>query len=314
MQSNKSSSYSTRRFLSTVALVGFSASTLVSAELAANTTGSATFGDITSGSNKCIVGKPNEYVSSDVVDWIWENRIGPNADLKVSSNKNVMLNKNWIFDHLVKNQGSLNYCVRWDGTTKLTKSVAAKFEAMLTRQYKEWNKWLIGYDCWPYNEIKIKVVGFAVRDAKLLDWSDDSLGKIYEGELDPDGVPMCTQSCYRFYDQGINGWSDTSACTAQPYDISLWPHEGLDGGMGYDWGQEVNMENMLASLDSEVSTIVAHEIGHGFGLPDFYEKINQPPSGLPACIMDAGASMSVTPADGWMLRRVLENVKSRYNF
>ncbi|GMF65411.1 unnamed protein product [Phytophthora lilii] len=83
----------------------------------------------------------------------------------------------------------------------MLKSVAAKFEDMLRRQFQLWNHWLIGYDCWPYEQIDIKVVGFAVRDASLLDWNDDSLGKIYEGVLDQNGVPQCPDECYKHLGQ-----------------------------------------------------------------------------------------------------------------
>ncbi|KAL3658583.1 hypothetical protein V7S43_016467 [Phytophthora oleae] len=311
MHPNSSSSFSTRSLLATVAIVGLSASSVVSAAPAANAT--TPFGTATSGNNKCVVGNPSEYISLHDLEWIWDNRIGPNAK-QSNSNWNVMDNKNWIMDHIVKNQGSLNYCVRWDSTKKLSKSDAAKFEAMLARQFKAWNKWLVGYDCWPHEEIKVNIVGFAVRDASLLDWNDESLGKIYEGDLDADGVPKCPQSCYRFYDAGISGWSDTSACTTEPFDLSLWPKDGLDGGMGDDWGQEINLENMMQTLDNEELHIISHEIGHGFGLPDFYEKSDIPSTDFPACIMEAGRSMTVTAGDGWMLRRVLEHLKSRYNF
>ncbi|KAG1698753.1 hypothetical protein DVH05_014708 [Phytophthora capsici] len=312
MHSNPSSSFSTRSLLATAAIVGLSASSVVSAAPAANGNGT-TFGTVTSGSNKCVVGDPNEYISARDVDWVWDNRIGPNVKPSATS-WSVLDNKNWIMDHIVKNEGSLNYCVRWDSKSKLSKTDAAKFEAMLTRQFKAWNKWLVGYNCWPYEEIKVNIVGFAVRDASLLDWNDDSLGKIYEGDLDGDGVPKCPQSCYRFYDVGINGWSDTSGCTTEPFDLSLWPKDGLDGGMGYDWGQEINQENMMQTLDNEELHIISHEIGHGFGLPDFYEKSEIPSDDFPACIMEAGRSMTVTPGDGWMLRRILEHLKPRYNF
>eukprot|EP00644_Phytophthora_capsici_P009900 jgi/Phyca11/9564/fgenesh1_pm.PHYCAscaffold_39_\ len=217
-------------------------------------------------------------------------------------------------DHIVANKGSLNYCVRWDSTEKLSKSVASKFKAMLERQYAAWNHWLIGYDCWPYNEIKVNMVGFAVKDVSLLDWTDDSLGTITVGDLDSDGVPQCAQSCYRFYDNGAGSWSDTSSCKGEPFDISLWPKQGLEGGFGYDWGQEVNLENMLSTIDEDQLVIVAHEIGHGFGLPDFYEDADKPNAKWPNCIMMAGSSMSVTDSDGWMLRRVLEHLKPRYKF
>ncbi|GMF36537.1 unnamed protein product [Phytophthora lilii] len=111
-------------------------------------------------------GQPNQYISTEYVDWVWENRIGSNAK-KSDSNWNALENKNWILDHIVQNKGSLNYCVRWDSKTKLTKAVASTFEAMLNRQFKAWNRWLVGYDRWPYDDIKVNVVGFAVRDAGL---------------------------------------------------------------------------------------------------------------------------------------------------
>ncbi|KAK1940973.1 hypothetical protein P3T76_007679 [Phytophthora citrophthora] len=273
----------------------------------------ATFGTVTSKSGECVIGNPDKYVSTADVDWIWKNRIGPDAPTR-DANWNVMDNKNWIMDHIVANKGSLNYCVRWDSTEKLSKSVASKFQAMLERQYAAWNHWLIGYDCWPYNEIKVNIVGFAVKDASLLEWTDDSLGTITVGDLDSDGVPQCAQSCYRFYDNGAGSWSDTSSCKGEPFDISLWPKQGLEGGFGYDWGQEVNLDNMLSTIDQDQLVIVAHEIGHGFGLPDFYEDADKPNAKWPNCIMMAGSSMTVTDSDGWMLRRVLEHLKPRYKF
>ncbi|GMF35662.1 unnamed protein product [Phytophthora fragariaefolia] len=273
----------------------------------------ASFGTITSKPGECVTGNPTKHVSTADIDWIWTNRIGPSAPTR-DANWNVMDNKNWIMDHIVKNKGSLNYCVRWDSTEKLSKTTASKFHAMLERQNAAWNHWLIGHDCWPYNEIKVNVVGFAVKDASLLDWSDDSLGTITVGDLDSDGVPQRDQKCYRFYDNGAGSWSDTSGCKGEPFDIALWPKQGLEGGFVYDWGQEVNLENMLSSHNQDELVIVAHEIGHGFGLPDFYEDADKPNADWPKCIMMAGSSMTVTDSDGWMLRRVLEHLKPRYNF
>ncbi|KAF4129192.1 putative cellulose-binding family II [Phytophthora infestans] len=164
---------------------------------------------------------------------------------------------------------------------------------MLERQYTAWNRWLIGYGCWPYNEIKINMVGFAVKDASLFDWTDDSLGKIYAGDLDADGVPQCPTACYRFYDVGIQNWSDTKGCENEPFDLSLWPKQGLEGGFGYDWGQGVNLENMVQNIDEEILHVVAHEIGHGFGLPDFYEEEDKPSKDMAPAIMMAGSSVSL---------------------
>ncbi|GMG15496.1 unnamed protein product [Phytophthora fragariaefolia] len=262
----------------------------------------ATFGTITSSSGKCVVGNPSAYISTADVSWVWTQRMS----------KYVPQFKNYIFDQLVNNKGKLSYCVRWDSTNKLSKSVASKFEAMLNRQFKAWNEWLIGYDCWPFEQIEVKIVGWATRDASLFDWTDDSLGTIYTGEKDSGGVPQCPEACYKHKDFAAN--ADTSGCKGEPFDMSLWPTLGQGGGASGDWGQRVDAENMLASMGQEQLTIVAHEIGHGFGLPDFYETTDQPNENFPVCIMKAGSSPAITPADGWMLRRVLENIKDRYNF
>ncbi|KAL4085999.1 hypothetical protein PRIC1_014622 [Phytophthora ramorum] len=274
-----------------------------------------TFGDVTSKTGECVTGNPNEYISNEYLDWVWEHRIGPKADLSNESNWNVMANKNWIMDKLVHNNGSMNYCVRWDTDNQLSKDVASKFEGVLTRHYNAWNKWLEGYNCWPFTEIKVNMVGWAAKDLSQFEWKDNSLGSFYEGVLDPtDGVPMCPNECYRFYDNVNNVWSDTSACKGEPFDVSFWLKEDIPYGFGYDWGQELSLNNTLQNLYDKDIMFVGHEIGHGFGLPDFYDLTQKPSKDFPPSIMMAYSSITIAPSDGWMLRRVLDNVKSRYKF
>jgi len=280
---------------------------VVTASLTSSTTAStathATFGTVTSGSATCVVGDPAEYISTSDINWIYTNRMATD----------VVASKALIFDQIHANKGSLDYCVRWDSTDKLSLETAKKFQSALERQYKAWNNWLIGYDCWPYDEIKINMVGVAVRDASLLDWTDDSLGKIYVGDLDADGVPQCPNACYKHLNGGLH--DDTTECSGTAFDLTLWPTLGLEGGFGSWWGENINAQNFLENIDEEELQILSHEIGHGFGLPDFYDNVDFPdsdPTDFPKCIMEAGASMTVTPGDGWMLRRAWENVKPRY--
>ncbi|ETL46514.1 hypothetical protein L916_03605 [Phytophthora nicotianae] len=282
------------------------ATTLATAPTEAASTNSsashAPFGTITSKPGECVVGNPNTYISAEDLTWIWNNRM----------KSDVEPYNNWIMDHLVKNKGSINYCIRWDSNKKLTKEIAAKLQPMLTRQHAAWNRWLIGYDCWPYNEIKVNVVGIAVKDKSVLGWNDDSLGKVYVGDLDDKGSPQCPENCYRGADSYSGKWSESSGCDGKPFDVSLWPTQGLGGGWGTYWGQQVGLDNMLEHLDDEELEIVSHEMGHGFALPDFYQEAK--PANFKPCLMDATTSSTVRDTDGWMLRRVLEYKKRNYNF
>ncbi|KAG1698755.1 hypothetical protein DVH05_014710 [Phytophthora capsici] len=293
------------RLLTAMTVIALRASSAIATASSASSSesGQATFGNVTSADGECVVGNPNAYISTAYVDWVYEHRMQTDVEAY----------KNWIFDQLVANNGSLSYCVRWDSTESLSKSVASKFEDILNRQFKAWNHWLVGYDCWPFEEIDVKVVGFATNNTALFDWSDDSLGTIYSDSSDTDGIPQCPDECYKHLGAVASG-VDTTSCTGEGFDMSLWLTKGLGGGYGYDWGQQVDWDNFLTQIDDEQLQILAHEIGHGFGLPDFYKSSEKPGDDFPACIMEARASMTITPGDGWMLRRALEHIKSRYDF
>ncbi|EEY62717.1 uncharacterized protein PITG_14502 [Phytophthora infestans T30-4] len=220
--------------------------------------------------------------------------------------------KNLIFDQLVTNKGKLSYCVRWDNDKKLEKAVATKFQAILEKQINLWNRWLVGYQCWPIEKIEVSIVAYAVKDKSIMDWTDDSLGTIYEGILDAEGSPKCPDECYKHLNQAAS--ADTSACKSEPFDMSFWPStKPGDGaiGTGGDWGQRVEVNDMLNTMDGEEMLVLLHEIGHGFGLPEMYVDKNKP-ADYPACVMDNSATL--TDGDGWLLRSVLEHIKSRYNF
>lgn len=208
--------------------------------------------------------------------------------------------KNWIIDQLMVNNGSINYCVRWNTAAhKSTASDRTKIEASLQRSLKKWFDTLVGFEGFPLTTLAVKVVGYATKDKSLIE-GDTSAIDIYT-TVDGEGVPECDPRCYRA--THLDG--DLSECpngAEGRYDISLWLDESLDGqnaGFGYNWGAELAPDYVLDNLDAEDIHILNHEMGHGFGLLDFYDWV---PEGQTSFIMMAGSAMQVTEFDAWMLR------------
>ncbi|KAI1015476.1 hypothetical protein LB504_010904 [Fusarium proliferatum] len=205
-------------------------------------------------------------------------------------------NVNTGFHQIMANKGYLNICVRWDSSATVTEAERTKIASAYNAQYQKWFKWLYGYNGFPYDEVKVNIVAYAVKDKSQLQGS--TAGYEVYTELDADGVPMCPVACAR--DAHLDG--DYSGCKAgadRHYDHSLWLKDGLEGGFGHNWGQEVGREYFMNNLDSDSIHILLHEMGHTFALDDFYDWT---PTGITKFIMLAGASMEITDFDGWMYR------------
>ncbi|KAL1716861.1 hypothetical protein EV715DRAFT_254425 [Schizophyllum commune] len=215
--------------------------------------------------------------------------------------------KNYGFDQVIANNGKINYCVRWESTKTSTEADRATIAEALQRSVGKWMEWLYGYDSFPYAEVPVSVVGWAVKDVNLLE-GDTSGFEVYT-DVDADGIPQCAESCGRFFHQD-NDYSGCAAGADKHYDMSLWLTDGMgETGAGGDWGQRVGSEYFLETMNEENVHIVLHELGHTFALDDFYDWT---PTGITNFIMLAGSSTVITDFDGWMLRDWWTNLKDRY--
>ncbi|RSL47432.1 hypothetical protein CEP54_013412 [Fusarium duplospermum] len=196
--------------------------------------------------------------------------------------------KNYGWDQLMAGKGKLNMCVRWESDEPVTAAYREEIATTLQTQYNKWFKWLYGYDNFPYSDIKVSVVGWAVKDKSLLQGSTDGID-VYT-DVDAEGIPQCSEKCGRFFHQD----GDYSQCPGgadRHYDQSLWLTKGMAGGAGGDWGQRLGPEG--------IGHILLHEMGHTFSLDDFYDWT---PTGITNFIMLAGSSTEITDFDGWMFR------------
>lgn len=213
-------------------------------------------------------------------------------------------------------------CVRWESNTPVTEAQRTEVAAKVAEQYQLWFEWLYGFDTFPFSNVDVKVVGWAVSDASLLEGSTDGID-VYT-DTDGEGIPQCAPACGRFFNQD-GDYSECPGGAERHYDQSLWLTDGFGGGAGGDWGQRMGREYFMDSISQAQMTILLHEMGHTYGLDDckFFPvplrfvatrrlrdvSLNQnltvydwTPAGVDGFIMLAGSSPTITDFDGWMLR------------
>lgn len=216
--------------------------------------------------------------------------------------------RNFGWDQIMATGGTIDYCVRWDSQNTVNAQTRDAIEAKLQDQYDLWFDQMAGWSEFPFDQIEVNVVGWAARDRNLLQWSDDSVD-VYIGDI-RENAPQCSEDCGRFFHQDGN-YSQCPGGETHHYDQSLWLTQGMGGGAGGDWGQRMGQEYFVNSLNSSQITIYLHELGHTFGLDDFYDWT---PSGQCCFIMLAGSSSTITEFDQWMLRDWWRHLKSRYGY
>ncbi|KAH1275039.1 hypothetical protein KXX33_009358 [Aspergillus fumigatus] len=235
------------------------------------------------------------------------NLVKPLNEHQMATYSDPMGFKNYGFDQVIAGRGQINYCVRWDSNQKVTAAQREQIAAAVTRSFNKWIAGLAGFDGFPYNTVEVNVVGYAVRDRSLLE--GDTSGLDIYTTTDEGGIPQCDPRCGRFFHQD-GDYSQCPGGASRHYDESLWLTDGFQGGAGGDWGQRMGQEYFMQNVDSENIHIYLHELGHTFGLDDFYDWT---PTGQTNFIMLAGSATQITEFDIWMLRDWWRHLKSRYN-
>ncbi|OAL48271.1 hypothetical protein IQ07DRAFT_589091 [Pyrenochaeta sp. DS3sAY3a] len=225
-------------------------------------------------------------------------------DHEIKTYSNALGFKNYGYDQVMAGKGKINYCVRWEGSVKVSAAQRTQVETAIRKAFNKWIAILAGFEGFPYKTVDVNVVGWAVKDASILQ-GDVSKIDVYT-DKDEGGIPQCAETCGRFFNQN-NDYSRCKKGAARHYDQSLWLTPGFGGGAGGDWGQRVGQEYFMQNINAENIHIVLHELGHTFALDDFYDWT---PSGVTNFIMLAGSSMEITEFDAWMARDWWRNLKA----
>ena len=149
--------------------------------------------------------------------------------------------RNYGWDQVMANRGSVNYCVRWESDAPVSAALRDRIHAALKKQFGKWMAAMVengkGHNAWPYTTVPVNIVGWAVKNRSTLQWTDNSVD-IYVNDLDASGAPQCAPDCGRFFHQDGN-YSQCPGGAARHYDQSLWLTKGFGGGAGGDWGQRI---------------------------------------------------------------------------
>lgn len=266
---------------------------------------------------------PSDYQYA--ADWIWENRI-----IQENSTGTNTQRFNSIFDMIIDGKGTINYVVKWQSYKTLTLEQRQGLEVMLSDAINAWTDYLVGYDNWPYQHIDVKIVGYAVIDPSCIeDPQPDEIiyttTQYYDSQYDtsngyetiPDKEPFAPSELSRFDHFADESYQYPGGLDKR-FDMYMWATEGFPsiGGCGGDWGQRLSDTAFTSMIGGNNLHVQIHEVGHGFGITDFYggegESNGFPPDGFPGdgtSIMMAGSSTVITDFDGWLLRYIWSKIK-----
>lgn len=266
--------------------------------------GSATGGSGTGGSLTCDTSPPPEGVA-DWVEESWNAQLGGNIENRQA----------WLLDSVVKGEGQINLCVRWGATSAPSATVKSQIAPSVEEWMNDWFKALGDYDCFPYGDgITVKVTGWAVKPGNE-SWVSD-LGpdvKIYT-ETDGQGEPKCSDAC-SFFTNWSHEFPNCPGGEAFHTDYWIWVNDQLPGGggaaaVGGDWGLRMPVASFINALGKSGSNVIEHEIGHGFGIQDYYDWTGSRPDGGSLMIVGSGASGEPTVGDTWLLRRAWSETRA----
>lgn len=277
------------------------------------TAGAATGGS--GGAVECTGAAPPQPPTAmkETIDITWKEMTGGFSGKMGArgASRAIQTYPSWALDHVHWGSGTLNFCVRWDSEQPVSETLRDQVSDALSRGVNAWFSALVGYDCYPYNNIAVKITGWATRNRSTFQWTDDSFVPLFINQL-RDGAPDCPDACSRnLHQDGKYQFPNCTGGFANRFDQEVWLTESYDAPNGWDFGQHVDRAGFQGRVTGALYHIWLHEFGHGIGFPDYYDWSTWAPGvAAPACVMNAGAATTVTEWDKWMFRRTWSEMRA----
>jgi hypothetical protein len=208
--------------------------------------------------------------------------------------------RNSVFHMIWEGGGTINWAVRWETDRPITLQERRNMARMLHESINVWTRPLIGMPDWPFGEIPVTVVGWAVTDRSvILDpqpneriWVNND-HREPRGLIDPIGdrfMASAPDNISRFVN--FRGTNNVNRVYNYPgglharFDMYQWCTRNFGGAVGGDWGNRLSDTRVIgygsgvnAQGVNTLNGVQTHEVGHSFGLYDLYTpRTRMPPN------------------------------------
>jgi len=164
---------------------------------------------------------------------------------------------NLTFHQIFAGNGSISWAIRWESNDTVSLQERRRIAGMLYDGINEWVRPLMGYENWPFGEVPVTVIGWAVQDAALIrDRQPNETIWVNSNSAAPGSgyntgyMTSASNARSRFINYGtINStaggahlykWADSIGGLNGRFDKYLWLTKGKEGGNnsaeGGDWG------------------------------------------------------------------------------
>jgi hypothetical protein len=210
--------------------------------------------------------------------------------------------RNSLFHMIWEGGGTINWAVRWETSRPITLQERQNMARMLHESINVWARPLIGMPGWPFGEIPVTIVGWAVRNRNVIEnpqpneqiWVNSDHNSPFGDNnfaATRDYMASAPSNLSRFIQFGgssrVNTTYNYPGGLHARFDMYQWCTQSFGGAVGGDWGNRASETRIIGygtgvnatTGANTLNGVQTHEVGHTYGLYDLYgEAVRRPPN------------------------------------